>query len=84
MALSRKVNHTIECMVCKKLVEQICVLNAAFDKGVIRMTLDICQVGQISSIGQGIEIYNARVGLRLEQSTNDMRPNESSTSSDQK
>ena len=79
MAFSRQVHHGIKCVLCKQPLNQSAVLDVAFDESVVGIRLDVAEVFQVASVGQGIEVDHLRIGSVGQQLADHVGTDESGT-----
>ena len=79
MAFSRQVHHSIEGVLGKQPLNQDGILDVAFDESVVGIRLDIAEVFEVASVGQGIEVDHLRIGSVGQQLADHVRTDESGT-----
>ena len=82
MALGSEMDDTVNLLVLHQLIESIEVADVHLDKLIIRLVLDVLEVGEVTSVRQLVEVDDALVGIPVHEEANDMRANKSGTASD--
>ena len=79
MGLRSQMYHPLYLKFLKNLSQLVRIFNITFYKMVIFSVLNIFQVFQIASIGEFIEVDNSVLWVIIDQSPDQVRPNESGT-----
>jgi hypothetical protein len=85
MRFSGKIDYTRYVRLVKDILYDLFVRDVSFNEGIsIRITpLYVGQIGQITCIGQVVDIDDLHIFSILQQMSNEVRPNESTAACDQ-
>jgi hypothetical protein len=61
MGFGGKMEHAFKPVPVKQLCQQICITDAAVDKGVPGIVFQVLVIGRVAGIGQGIQVDNMPV-----------------------
>ena len=82
MTFSCKMDHTIKLLFAKQLLNKPFIGNIPLYKPIVRLTLNIGQVSQITSISESIQIHNRVLRVVSYEPANNVRSNESGAAGD--
>ena len=82
MAFSGQVDDAIHVFALHQLVDALKIADVHLDKLVIRLVLNILQIGKIASVGQLVEVDDLILGILVDKQANHMVSDESGTAGD--
>src|SRR6478672_3811526 len=82
MRLGGQMDHTVELMLVKQIVNEIRINDIAFDKRIVRRIFNIGNVLEIASISQQIKVQNMVTRIIVDKAPDDMRADKTCASGD--
>ena len=82
MTLGSKVDDAIDLLILHELIEGFVVADIHLDELIVGASLDILQIGEVTGIGELIEIDNLIFGILVDEQTYNMTPYKSGTAGD--
>lgn len=77
MAFSRQMDDTVYMVLLHDFLHFLVVADIGFDESVVRLVFDVLQIGQVTGVGQFIQVDNVILGIFVDEQTDYMAADES-------
>ena len=82
MALGCKVDNTIDLLILHQLIERLEVADIHLDELVVRLILNILQIGKVTGIGKLVKVDNVVLRIFIDKQTHNVAANKACTACD--
>ena len=81
MAFSSQMDDTVYTILLHDFLHLFVVADVGFDESVVRLVFDVLQIGQVTGVGQFVQVDNVILGIFVDEQSDYMAADESGTAS---